>query len=73
MGHVRAEDAGRLVQELEYQAHETMAEAQIERLVAGARARWDVGSVAVRHRLGTLRVGEVSAVVGRGPPPGGRV
>jgi len=63
VGIVRDNQDGRRVRHLEYEAHEPMAEAQLQRLVDGARSRWEVGDIAIRHRLGRLDIGDVSVVV----------
>ena len=62
-GMVRDHHNGRPVLRLEYEAHTTMADRQVARLVASARERWDVTGIRVLHRLGTLAVGEVAVVV----------
>lgn len=59
LGVVRNHHDGRAVTGLEYSAYEPMAEAECDRIVAEATARWPV-SVALEHRLGRLEVGEVA-------------
>jgi molybdopterin synthase catalytic subunit len=61
-GTVRTPSRGRDVRHLEYEAHEPMARAQMERILAEARARWPVTALFLHHRLGVLPVGEVSVV-----------
>jgi molybdopterin synthase catalytic subunit len=51
------------VTHLEYEAYREVVEAKIVEIVAEARSRWRVGSVAAMHRLGTLDVGEASVGV----------
>ena len=63
IGVVRDNDKGQRVRGLEYEAHESMAELEIARLVAEARRRWPITNVRVRHRLGSLLVREVSIVI----------
>ncbi len=55
--------AGRVVA-LEYEAHRVPALARLRALERGARRRFGARSVVVWHRLGRLRVGEVSVIVG---------
>jgi molybdopterin synthase catalytic subunit len=53
---------------IEYSAYEAMVEAEFVRLVADARERWPGTRIAVRHRLGTIPVGEASiAIVAAAP------
>ncbi|MBI4718851.1 MAG: molybdenum cofactor biosynthesis protein MoaE [Planctomycetes bacterium] len=69
-GAARAEgDAGHgALLRLEYEAYESMARRQLERLAREAVTRWCAGRVAVLHRLGGVAVGEVSVVVAVATP-----
>jgi molybdopterin synthase catalytic subunit len=68
VGVVRDNQDGRAVLGLEYEAHEDMAERQLARLIEEARHRWPVSSVALRHRLGALGIGEVSVAIAVAAP-----
>ena len=61
-GVVRDHHAGRRVVSLDYSAYGAMAEQVCAAIVAAAEQRW-AASVAVRHRLGELRVGDIAVVV----------
>jgi len=53
---------------IEYSAYEEMVDAEFSRLLADARSRWPETRIAVRHRLGTIPVGEASiAIVAAAP------
>src|SRR2546427_3818924 len=53
---------------IEYSAYEEMVEAEFGRLLADARGRWPEARITVRHRLGTIPVGEASiAIVAAAP------
>lgn len=65
LGLVRDHHEGRGVLRLEYSAYGPMAEAECQAIVAEAEARWPV-RVAVRHRLGTLAVGDAAVAVAAG-------
>jgi molybdopterin synthase catalytic subunit len=67
-GIVRDNQDGRPVRHLEYEAHEPMALALMERLADEARARFGVSRAAVRHRLGRLEIGEVSVAIAVASP-----
>jgi molybdopterin synthase catalytic subunit len=58
-GVVRDHDHGRTVQRLEYEAHPT-AEAVLKEVAAEISADPTVRGVAVSHRIGALRVGDVA-------------
>jgi molybdopterin synthase catalytic subunit len=63
VGVVRAENAGRAVLHLEYEAFEEMALPLMEEIAAEARRRWPVTAIAIVHRLGRLEIGEASVAV----------
>jgi molybdopterin synthase catalytic subunit len=51
---------GRTTTALEYEAYPAMVEAKLAEVERETRARWPVGEMTLVHRLGRLRVGEVS-------------
>jgi len=53
---------------IEYSAYEEMVEAELGRLLADARGRWPEARIAVRHRLGTIPVGEASIAIAAAAP-----
>jgi molybdopterin synthase catalytic subunit len=67
-GIVRDNQDGRAVRHLEYEAHEPMALALMERLAGEARQRFGVSHAALRHRLGRLEIGEVSVAIAVAAP-----
>ncbi len=68
MGVTRSNNAGRNVHFLEYEAYKPMAEAKIAELIEEMAARWNIGKVAVGHRIGRVMPGEVSMVLVVGAP-----
>lgn len=60
-GTVRDHDGGRIVAELEYHAHPS-ADAVVARVAAEFAARDGVIAVAVTHRVGLLRIGDLAIV-----------
>ncbi len=65
VGVVRDHHQGRSVVRLTYSAYAPMVEAECARVVSEAEQRWPV-TVALRHRIGTLEVGEVAIAVAVG-------
>jgi molybdopterin synthase catalytic subunit len=63
VGTVRANNRGRRVLWLEYEAYAAMAEAEMARLVGEAERRFAVSAVALVHRTGRLEVGEASVAI----------
>lgn len=62
LGLVRNHHEGRPVERLDYSAYLPMAESECEAIVAEAASRWPV-RVALRHRIGTLVVGDAAVAV----------
>lgn len=67
-GVVRNHDAGRAVASLQYEAYETMAAEALRKICEEVRGRFEVGDIAVVHRIGELEVGETSVVIAVGAP-----
>ncbi len=67
-GTTRDHHEGRRVIRLEYEAHLPMAQREIRALVEQARARWELGAVAVHHRVGRVAVGEMSVLIAVSAP-----
>ena len=68
LGTVRDGPDEQGVTAIEYSAYEEMVEAEFGRLLADARGRWPEARIVVRHRLGTIPVGEASiAIVAAAP------
>jgi len=62
-GIVRNNTRGRRTLYLDYEAYETMALSEMQRLAADALQRFAVRQVALVHRLGKLQIGETSVLV----------
>lgn len=61
-------DDDRDVSGLSYEAHETMAREEFERIAAEARERFGPCEIAVVHRIGDLGIGDVSVAVAVAAP-----
>jgi molybdopterin synthase catalytic subunit len=59
-GVVRGSEDGREIRGIEYEAHQTMAQHQMERLVEKACHDFSLREVILRHRVGFVPVGEAS-------------
>ena len=68
VGVVRDLHEGRAVERLEYEAYEEMAEKELSRICEELSRSHPAARVAIRHRLGELRVGEVAVVVAAAAP-----
>lgn len=69
IGVVRQENEGRQVRAVSYEAYLPLAETVLKELAAEARTRVATPlRVAIAHRTGTLKVGEMSTVIGVASP-----
>lgn len=59
-GTVREINEGRGVSAIEYSAYESMASAELERILDEAEAQFGVSALVVEHRIGLLGLGDVS-------------
>ena len=68
LGVVRAENMGRRVLRLEYEAYEPLALRSFHRVAQEMSGQWPRVHLAVHHRLGRLDVGEASVAIGAASP-----
>ena len=68
IGTVRNRTDGRRVIRLEYEAYDTMALREMEKLAETVRQRWPVKKLAIHHRKGTLQIGDVAVVIAVSTP-----
>src|SRR4051812_30273000 len=62
-GVVRRIENGRRLRGIDYEAHETMAAVQLERLAAETAARFKVKQIVIRHRTGFVAVDAPSLII----------
>jgi molybdopterin synthase catalytic subunit len=68
IGTVRDTNEGKSVASIEYTAYVPMAEELMRRIESEIRARWPVENVSLIHRIGLLRVGEISVLTAVAAP-----
>ncbi len=68
IGTIRNTAHGKKVRWLEYEAFESMAVAEIRKIIDQAAKQWNLTGWAVSHRIGTLKQGEVAVVVAVSTP-----
>lgn len=68
IGTVRDNAKGKQVLRLEYEAYESMAVAEIQKIVGAAAAKWPLQAYAISHRVGVLEPGDVAVVVAVSTP-----
>jgi molybdopterin synthase catalytic subunit len=67
-GIVRDNFDGRPVRALEYEAYAEMAEKKMAEIGTEVQRKFDVGDIAMMHRLGHLEIGESSIVIAVAAP-----
>ncbi len=68
-GMVRNQTEGRPVEYLEYQAYEPMALRVFEQIAKEVSQKWPIVTrTIIHHRVGKLRVGEISVLIAVGAP-----
>ena len=68
LGVVRNHSGGRQVSGLEYEAYREMAEEVLQTIASEVRERFGTDRVVIHHRVGRLKVGEVSTVTAVATP-----
>ena len=63
LGVTRNSTAGRAVIKLEYECYLPMAQKTLGKIRIEALEKWEVSSIAIGHRIGSLGIGEISLVV----------
>ena len=63
LGTTRDHNAGRRVTMLEYEAYRPMADKMLAQVASEMTGRWELGGVAIGHRIGRVDIGEISLVV----------
>jgi molybdopterin synthase catalytic subunit len=68
LGTVRDAPGDGGVTGIEYSGYEAMADAEFDRILVEARARWPESRIAVRHRLGLVETEEASIAIAAAAP-----
>jgi molybdopterin synthase catalytic subunit len=68
LGTTRDFSEGRDVLYLEYEAYQPMAENMLAQIVEEVREKWGIEDIAIAHRVGKLKIGEISLVVAMASP-----
>lgn len=67
-GTVRGKSSGKTVVRLEYEAHIRMAEKALKSIENDALKRWNIKKVFMIHRIGRVKVGEISVGIAASSP-----
>ena len=68
IGTVRNSTNQKQVQRLEFEAYESMALSELNKIADQAFAKWDVKAISVVHRVGVVEIGEEAVVIAVSSP-----
>ncbi len=68
VGTVRDETKGKKVLRLEYEAYQSMAVKEMQKIALEASRKWPVQSIVIHHRVGTLEIGDAAVVIAVSTP-----
>jgi len=63
VGTVRDHTQSKRVIQLEFEAYEPMAIAELEKIVQTCMQQWPVKRICIQHRVGVLKVGEIAVII----------
>ena len=63
IGTVRNATKGKVVLSLEFEAYEPMAILEMQKIAITILEKWPVGKVAIHHRIGDLKIGEIPVII----------
>lgn len=68
IGTVRDKSFGKAVTKLEYEAYDTMAIKEMQKLCDTASQKWPIVKYAIVHRKGALQIGDIAVVIAVSTP-----
>jgi molybdopterin synthase catalytic subunit/molybdopterin converting factor small subunit len=68
VGTTRVESRGRMVEHLDYEAYEGMAEQVMAEIADELKQRYDLCDIAIHHRTGRVEIGDASVVIAISAP-----
>ena len=68
IGTVRNSTQNREVVKLEFEAYESMAIKELQKIANQVKARWPVNEIAIHHRVGELEIGDIPVVIAVSAP-----
>ena len=63
VGLIREESRGKLVLSVEYEDAQGTVEGRLQEIAGEIKQRWQVNNIAMCHRIGKLKVGDINLVV----------
>lgn len=63
IGTVRNQTKGKAVLQLDFEAYAPMAISEMRKIAAQACEKWPVKKLAIHHRTGNLKIGEIAVII----------
>jgi molybdopterin synthase catalytic subunit len=63
IGTVRNATKGKVVTRLEFEAYETMALREMEKIASQVVEKWPLQKILIHHRTGVLQIGEIPVII----------
>ena len=63
VGLIREESRGKLVLSVEYEDTQETAEGRLQEIASEIKQKWQLNNIAMCHRIGKLKVGDINLVV----------
>lgn len=68
IGTVRNQTKGETVNHLFFEAYESMAIKEMDKIAENALAKFEITNIAIHHRVGKLEIGEIPVIIAVGAP-----
>jgi molybdopterin synthase catalytic subunit len=68
IGTVRNKTKNKEVAGLEFEAYERMALKELEKIVDHVKKHWPINAMAIHHRVGALKIGDIPVVIAVSTP-----
>lgn len=68
IGTVRNKTQEKAVVRLDYEAYDSMAIAQMQKLAEETASKWPVKGIAIHHRKGILQIGDIAVIIAVSTP-----
>lgn len=68
IGTVRNSTKNKEVVKLKFEAYESMAIKELQKIVDEVKSRWPVNKIAIHHRVGDLAIGDIPVVIAVSTP-----